>query len=308
MPSWKKQGRIFHLEGALNRTTHAQVPTILVKNDIIRVYYACRSNGKSFPAFFDLDRKDLNKIVRTHEEPVMTLGAPGMFDSDGVMPSCIIERGDELFMYYIGWNARSAGARYQNEIGLAVSKNGGETFERKFPGPIIGRSPAEPGLAVMPFVMHHKVFNMWYQSGISWEFIDGQYEPVYVIKYAHSTDGIDWKRNPQKCIKSNYPLEAFSRPSVILAGDTWHMWFCYRDSKDYRDGKGAYRIGYGQSTDGITFKRVDALVGIDVGAEGEWDSKQICYPQVVKIDDRLVMFYNGNGFGQSGIGYAIYED
>ena len=29
-----------------------------------------------------------------------------------------------------------------------------------------------------------------------------------------------------------------------------------------------------------------------------------CYPCVVENDDRLLMFYNGNGFGKSGLGYA----
>ena len=34
------------------------------------------------------------------------------------------------------------------------------------------------------------------------------------------------------------------------------------------------------------------------------------YPFVFKKDDKLHMFYNGNGFGQSGLGYAIktYND
>ena len=30
----------------------------------------------------------------------------------------------------------------------------------------------------------------------------------------------------------------------------------------------------------------------------------ICYPNVIECDGRIVMFYNGNGFGQSGIGCA----
>lgn len=311
MPSWKKQGRIFHLDEVPSRSTHTQVPTVLVKDDVVRLYYACRNNGKSFPAFVDLDRKTF-EVVRVHEQPVMGLGKPGMFDSDGIMPSCVMSLGGEdskhLWLYYIGWNAKSDGARYQNEIGLAESHDGGETFNHMYRGPIIGRSTTEPGLAVMPFVMYQNWYRMWYQSGVSWNLIDGNYEPVYVIKYAESIDGINWKRHPEQCIKPNIALEAFSRPAVILDGDTWRMWYCYRGSEDYRGGKGSYRIGYATSIDGINFERMDILAGIDVGAAGEWDSEMICYPAVVKIDDRLVMFYNGNRFGQSGIGMAFYED
>jgi hypothetical protein len=29
------------------------------------------------------------------------------------------------------------------------------------------------------------------------------------------------------------------------------------------------------------------------------------YPHVIKYKNRMYLFYNGNGFGRSGIGYAI---
>jgi len=32
-----------------------------------------------------------------------------------------------------------------------------------------------------------------------------------------------------------------------------------------------------------------------------------CYPCVVTHENKLYMFYNGNGFGQTGIGYATWE-
>lgn len=308
MPKWHKQGRIFHLEPAPGRSTHTQVPTALVKEHVVRLYYSCRNKGKSFVAYIDLERKDLSKVVHRHDDPVLSHGEPGMFDSDGVMPSCIIEFNRQIWLYYIGWNARADGARYHNEIGLAVSNDGGETFERKFLGPIMSRDKCEPGLAVMPYIIHDRIWHCWYQSGVRWESVNGVYEPIYVIKYAHSLDGINWKRHPEQCVQSRHPLEAFSRPSVRFAGGTYHAWYCYRGSADYRDGTDAYRIGYAQSKNGRDFLRCDQLAGIDVGDDGAWDSKQICYPAVVEIDGRLIMFYNGNGFGQSGIGWAVYDD
>lgn len=305
--TWVKQGRIFHLDDAPNRSCHAQVPSPYVMPDRnIRVYYSCRNNGKSFIAYFDL-AKDLKTILKVHEHPIMEIGKPGCFDSDGTMPSCVVEKHDCLWMYYLGWNARANGARYQNEIGLAVSVDGGDTFKRLFPGPIMGRSPTEPGVAVMPFVMQKNWFRMWYQSGVSWEMIDGQYEPIYVIKYAESLNGIEWKRNPEQCVKSKFPLEAFSRPAVVFKDDKYLMWFCFRGSKDYRGGDGSYRIGYAESDDGINFDRMDDKSGIELGDKGEWDSEMLCYPAIVEVDCRMVLFYNGNNFGQSGIGVAVWS-
>lgn len=310
--AWTKQGRIFHLEPAPNRSCHAQAPTPYVMEDRIRVYYACRNNGRAYIAFFDL-AKDLKTILRIQYDPIMSLGRPGMFDADGQMPSCVIKKGDELWMYYIGWSELSGRhARYQNEIGIAVSKDGGETFERMFEGPIMGRSPHEPGLAVMPFIKSFRhicsrqIYDMmYYQSLIKWVLVDGKYEPVYVIKYAESIDGIGWVRESQQCVASRFLLEAFSRPSVVMEGDAYNMYFCYRDTVDYRGGIGSYRIGCansGSSLNNRKFERTDFV--FPLGKEGEWDSEMTAYPYVFELDGKLVMLYNGNDFGQTGIGVA----
>ena len=305
--TWIKQGRIFHLENAPNRSNYAQVPTPYVMEDRIRIYYACRNNGKAFVAYFDL-AKDLKTILKVHESPIFTHGEPGMFDADGVMPSCILPMGDELWLYYIGWNELKNTARYQNEIGIAVSKDNGETFQRMFEGPVMGRSPTEPGLAVMPFVMKDgNLFKMWYQSGTGWYFVDGKYEPTYVIKYANSHDGIRWNRSSEQCIESRYPMEAFSRPWVARINGFDCMLYCVRGSADYRGGDGGYRIECADAFDKINFMRNVDTPKLYKGEEGEFDSQMQCYPSTCEVDDKLVMFYNGNDFGQTGIGGAIWQ-
>ena len=300
---WTNPRRIFNLEDSPGRSNHAQVPTPWAMKDRIRIYYAGRNNGKSYPTYFDLSH-DLKNILYVHSKPIMAGASPGMFDADGVMPSCVIERNGELWMYYIGWNELKNTARYQNEIGLAISKDGGETFQRKFMGPIMGRSAMEPGLAVMPFVIEDKgIFKMWYQSGTGWHFVDGQYEPTYVIKYADSINGIDWRRLPEPCINPEFPLEAFSRPCVIQDNYTWKMWVCTRDSKDYRGGEGSYQIERAESTNGKRFIRCR----LSAPERGDWDSDMQCYPYVFEFNDKLYMLYNGNDFGQTGIGLAEWN-
>ncbi len=309
---WNKRGVIFELEASGNRTPHAQVPTVYLKDaDTIRIYYAGRMNGKSFPAWFDLDRrsfaKDKIKITKQMSNPIMPWGDSGMFDSDGIMPSCVIPAEDELRMYYIGWNEKSKTARYHNAIGVAVSHDGGDSFIQKFTGPVIDRTKDEPGLAVMPFVMYKNWYRMWYQSGTGWHKVGDQYEPTYAIKYAYSMDGIEWKRHKGECFALK-DAEAVSNPSVIFRKNTYHMWYCYRGREDYRGGKNSYRIGYATSEDGISFDRKDSEAGIELSEKlGEFDSEMQCYPYVIEIDGRLCMFYNGNSFGQSGIGYAVHD-
>ena len=82
------------------------------------------------------------------------------------------------------------------------------------------------------------------------------------------------------------------------------MWFSTRGSFNFRENsKDAYRLGYAYSNDLINWTRKDVSVGIDVSSEG-WDSEMLCYPHIVKTNGKYIMFYNGNGFGKSGFGYA----
>ena len=85
------------------------------------------------------------------------------------------------------------------------------------------------------------------------------------------------------------------------------MWFSYRTSKDYRGGDGSYKMGYATSPDGMTWQRNDAMAGITTSDKG-WDSEMIAYPYIVDTPHGRYMFYNGNGFGASGFGYAVWRE
>jgi hypothetical protein len=147
---------------------------------------------------------------------------------------------------------------------------------------------------------------MWYISGTHWVNVEGRFEPVYVIKYCYSHDGLDWVRPNHLCIQPRHETEAFSHPSVIKDAEVYRMWYCYRNSHDYRDGAGAYRIGYAESADGLDWTRMDDRHGLPV-VESGWDSTMTCYPFVTEVDNRLLMFYNGSGFGRTGFGCAFLE-
>ena len=85
------------------------------------------------------------------------------------------------------------------------------------------------------------------------------------------------------------------------------MWFGKRKDSDYRNNfENTYRIGYAESQNGIDWDRMDEKAGIDLSLEG-WDSEMISYPNVIKKENQLLMFYNGNGFGKSGFGYATFN-
>ena len=47
--------------------------------------------------------------------------------------------------------------------------------------------------------------------------------------------------------------------------------------------------------------------GLGPAAEG-WDCDMTAYPAVYEQAGRLYLLYNGNGFGQSGFGYAVCKE
>ena len=306
---WKKKGNIFdprqHRPWA---GSHAQVPTVLVKDDRLRIFYADRTPAnQSFTTYLDVARDDPSRVLYLHKRPILSLGRPGTFDDDGVMPAFAIEHGAQIYLYYNGWNRRVT-VPFHNATGIAVSDDGGDTFTRLFEGPVLDRVPLEPYIAVTPCLLKEgDEWLMWYSSGVDWVKVAGKQEAVYVIKHARSRDGIHWERPNVLSVPPCHPGEAFSHPSVIKTGDVYRMWYCVRGSEDYRDGQGSYRMGYAESRTGLAFERNDAAAGITTSETG-WDSTMICYPFVVTVDDRTLLFYNGNGFGQTGIGYAVWQE
>ena len=136
---------------------------------------------------------------------------------------------------------------------------------------------------------------MWYVSGEGWINKD---LPLYNIKYAESNDGINWERNGHVSIELKDEKEtALARPCVMKLNGVYHMWFSYKDPEI------GYRIGYARSADGFNFERQDHKAGIDVSDAG-WDSDMIEYSYVFRHADHYYMFYNGNGYGEIGAGYA----
>jgi len=115
---------------------------------------------------------------------------------------------------------------------------------------------------------------------------------------------VTWARETKKLLPSNKRYEPTHTPTVLKRNGKYHMWFCYRGVEDFRNGENSYRMGYAWSEDLREWFREDDKAGINVSADG-WDSKMTAYPYVATTPDEVLLFYNGNGFGASGFGYAV---
>jgi len=307
--NWEKKGLIFAPHKNYDwMVSHAQVPLVdRVNDDKLRVYFGTRDErNRTVTTYIEVNADDPSQVTYVHDQPVLGLGELGCFDDCGAMPSWIVDRGPLKYLDYTGWNT-STTVPYRNSIGLALSKDGGKTFSRVYDGPILDRTYQEPHFCAVPCVLvEDGKWRMWYLSGVRWEVFNNKPEPRYHIKYAESDDGINWDRRGIVCIDFKSTSEAgIVRPSIIRDGAIYRMWYSYRGLENYRTDKGnSYRIGYAESDDGIEWTRKDEDLGLDVSSSG-WDSEMVAYPYVYAGATKKYMFYNGNGFGRSGLGYAV---
>ncbi|CAN5532733.1 hypothetical protein BH20VER3_BH20VER3_05760 [soil metagenome] len=310
---WVKKGVIFRPENHSEwMAHHACVPIAdKVNDEVLRIYFGPRdTQGRTTTTFIEVEADNPAHVLRVHDRPVLGLGELGTFDDSGAMPSCIVNRDGRKYLYYIGWN-RGVTVPYRNSVGLAVSDDGGLTFERVCQGPVVDRTKDEPYFCASPFVLYddeEQKWKLWYASSTGWRVVHGKPEPLYQIKYAESADGISWMRNHATCLEYTFPGEANARPCVVKENGRYRMWYCFRGSVDYRTDKAqSYRLGYAESRDGIQWERKDSEVGIERAEEG-WDSVMMEYPFVYEHRGRKYLLYNGNGFGETGFGYAVLEE
>lgn len=308
--NWIKKGLIFRpKENFLWSKTHAQMPLFYKTTEgNWRLYYSTRNNnGQSNFSFIETKSHNPKNITYFHDKPLLDFGNNNSFDHSGIMASSLVKNNNELFLYYIGWSLPMH-SPYHVAIGLAISKNDGLTFEKFSHFPIFDKQNDDLLFCSAPYVIKEQdMWKMWYISCIKWVKINDKDEPIYSIKYSESEDGINWSSNKNFAIKQNYEFESITNPCVIYEDKKYKMWYSTRGSKNYRSDKSSsYRIGYAESIDAEEWVRKDERAGITISENG-WDSEMICYANIAIIDEKKYIFYNGNGFGKSGFGYAIAE-
>jgi hypothetical protein len=301
---WRKLGRIFEVRGLHPlMQTHAANPVALpLGGGLVRVYFSARAPDQRASigwAVFDLQRPE-SGALEVCSAPALTPGQPGAFDDSGVSMGCFTMASGDLRLYYLGWNL-GVTVPWRNSIGLAVSRDGGLSFERHSQAPLLDRSPADPFSISYPWVLERGPDDwlIWYGSNLTWGTGKHQDEMAHLIKVGTSRDGLAWHRDGRIALHFKDDSEyAMSKPCVLCEGDVYRLWYSFRGA--------GYRIGYAESPDGMRWTRRDELAGITLSNSG-WDSETVEYPCVFDALGARWMLYNGNGYGLTGFGLAVME-
>lgn len=301
---WNKLGLVY--QPTKNRFWNQKyailpVPEYIADENKIRIYFGTTdSENYGRISYVEVDAGDPTKVLYEHDDYVLGLGEDGTFDDCGVVPSSIITKNSETLLYTVGFQ-RCVKVPYMLFAGLATSGlNKPNEFKRYSKAPILPRTIARPISQGAPCVIFENgTYKMWHWYGTKWIKVDGKPFIDYHIGYAESSDGCNWEMFDKPCL---WPISekdefAVARPWVVKINELYHMWYSVRLDKKM------YRIAYATSIDGLKWDRQEGGFGLDVSKEG-WDSEMMCYPAVLKIGTRLLMFHNGNNNGETGFGVA----
>jgi len=305
---WEKRGLIYCPDGNVEwKTMFAMLPTPLLIDGKLRIFLGfCDQKNVGRIGYVDVNPDNPNEIYKISAQPVLDTGRKGAFDDNGVVPISILNGHGRILLYYVGFQL-GIQVPYYMFGGLAISSDGGESFTRYSESPILDRIGdeiyARCGINV---IEDHGIYKMWYvgSNKEGWTQSGGKLKPLYIMKYVESTDGIHWDSNPITCMNYKDADEhGFGRPYVWRESNG-----LYRMLYSIRTYSRGYYIGYAESVDGIKWIRMDNKAGIDLSENG-WDSENLSYPYIFNYKDKTYLFYNGNGCGKSGFGYAeLYKD
>jgi hypothetical protein len=307
---WKKIGKVYCAKNQRGWDfSHATHPVVdyFTNPNVWRIYFSTRDkNNLSRITFIDVEPENPLNIYYEHPKPVLDLGTLGDFDELGVMPTCILNIKDSLVLYYIGFSVKTT-VPFETFVGAAISSNGLDF--KKIGGPVFGKDLFDPYFSGTLCVLDSgdNLFKGYYMSGLGWKKHNEKSEPLYLIKYAESCDGIFWQKK-NKIIIGLEKKEAGICQATVIKNDIYQMWYCYRNMGNYRSNiEDSYRIGYAESVDGLLWQRKDKSDFSLLPSEKDWENNMVCYPSVFSYKDNIWMFYNGNSFGQSGFGAAVWE-
>ena len=280
--------------------THAALPIAEARDDgSWTLYLSLRDDqGRARIGRTLLTLEPLPQLAPLESEPVLDIGVLGAFDDSGVVTSCLIRDGERRILYYTGW-ARGVTVPFYLSTGVAISERD-QPFRRLSDGPLLDRNAIDPFLTASPAVLRDgSTWRMWYVSGSRWSTTAAGPRHHYHIRYAESGDGLQWRRDGTVCVDYAGGDEyAFGRPCVLKLREGYSMWYSVRGSH--------YVIGYAESRDGVSWTRRDDLRGL-LPAPGGWDSEMVEYPFVFERAGARYMLYNGNGYGRTGVGLAVWE-
>lgn len=231
------------------------------------------------------------QVLGVSAEPVLEVGDHSSFYRDGVSYPWRFQLDGEHKLLFTGWT-RHRGS-FQNHLGLAVWEPG---FGRWIPAP----GPLFPderiGTGSSCFFSDQKGPGLLVTRFSGWLISGAKSIPQYDVWIARLTRGSTWQLQKPLDGLDLTSRQSVARPAVLQVGEENFLWLSLRCEN-------AYTL-IGGRLEGNRFVR-DAQLDIPPSLESAWDSEMTEYAAPAIAGERLLALYNGNGFGKTGLGYAM---
>jgi hypothetical protein len=300
---WQKLGQVWRSSDCLSWGIGGTLtPTPFLMGDgVIRVYCGIRDGkGVARIGFFDVLENRPNKVINFSSHPILDIGVPGAFDDNGMLLGDLIRVGDEVRMYYVGFQL-AIKTKFLAFGGVAISKDNGNSFKRYTNAPIIDRDSSGLFIRAIHGILktNDSKFQAWFSEGAGWEIINQKPYPQYSIATISSPDGLTFPPDKGTKIEIERAGEyRIGRSRVFSFNKDDHIM-----TFTYGKANGEYASGYASSSDLKDWVRRDDW-GLNPGPD-EFDSFHLAYPALIKTTDGTILcFYNGNDMGIGGIGVA----
>ena len=254
------------------------------------------SRNRSHIGRLTLDRHSL-EVKGYSKNAVLDLGPSGSLDETGTSYPEVFRVNGRSYLHYTGWSL-GADVPFYNHLFRAMRDESGN-YKRTQALPIsVQDDLTSIGIGATMISAHPSgKLRLYYAAFKPW--IEGAHS--YCLESALSEDGLHWTY--EGCAIDAIPgRENISRPTYLGGRTSQRIWFCHRPKN------GNYSIGYAEGEGESPKLKVRAEnIFSDVSLPA-WCNAGQCYPTVIQIDGRIILFFAGNDYGKAGIGYSVYKD
>lgn len=212
-----------------------------------------------------------------HDEPVLTHGAAGDWDSHDALNPSIVRRGTAYSNFYSGFDGTTW------RTGLATSADG---LVWKKEGPVLAPDPqAGEGSYIAAngsALFEQNEFWYWYQAGP---------KDTPRLGLARSGDGRHWRKAPFPVMdfgpRGSWDERGLADPFILKLGGHFYMFYLGQDRARQQ------RLGLARSLDGEHWQRLRSNPILELGKYGAFDEMGLGEPAVWIAHGYYWMLYTG---------------
>ena len=273
--------------------SHAANPVVIkIDRNLVRIFFNSRDKNERSSVYsidFDLDR--LRPIPDTLKVQFL-LDPSDSYFKDGVSLGSHFQLDGLSWIGFMGW-INPTFKHWYGTIGK-FQLNANLDFESIDEKPWFDLDNQDQTSLSYPAVYTSKnTMHVWYGTTLTWD--GGNGEMIHILKEKVSKDYVRFESTNRMVEWEMGESQAFSRPSILKIHDHFLMAFSVRGNAT------KYRIGFGLIEDSSSVVKQICTFST---SSSKWESEMVEYPYLVAHGDSVFMFYNGNGYGKSGIGLA----